>query len=242
MLKERHLSYEPLERRDLFTGNSLPVNDIIDFGQAESAAEIGNVLYSDTFDDNSTAAAFWGMPASDVNVENGELVMKTGKLFTSERELPPSPENPLVVKFDFKIPGSGVEVLTRYDGNMGNGRPRNALAFCVESNSAGIYLYNQDGGTRLFDGNGRKSYVDIPKLSYCKFYTLVVEDRGDSASLTVFDGDRIVEKVGGALTRDAKGNKIGMSEFGSSPQRVYVDNIEMTYGTKAVEEPVVEVV
>ncbi|MBU0766227.1 hypothetical protein KKF55_00340, partial [Patescibacteria group bacterium] len=108
----RKLTMEQCEDRlplSTVTGQDAPALE----QTTDTAALIGKALYSDTFDDSATAAAFWNMAESDINVSNGELVLGMNKLYTNERELPPSPENPLVVKFDFKIPGNGVKVLTR---------------------------------------------------------------------------------------------------------------------------------
>jgi len=110
--------------------------------------------------------AFWN--GANANVTDGNLVISNGTVFASkpEQDLTPSAESPVKIEADLRLDGNGVRIVTRYDGNyLGDGEYKNGMAFIIEYNSAGIYLYDEDGNTRLFDENGARSYTSIPKLS-----------------------------------------------------------------------------
>ena len=215
---------EPLEDRCL-----LSVSPLLD----QSASEVANVLYADKFDNSAEIGTFWS--GENANVADGNLVISNGTVFTSkpEQDLTPSESSPVKIEADLRIEGNGVRIVTRYDGNyLGDSEYKNGMAFIVEYNSAGIYLYDEDGNTRLYDDNGARSYTSIPKLDPDQTYAVQVIDTGTFASLKIFDGDQEIICVSGAVKEAPAGGRVAMEKFGSGS--ILIDSIEVSHGTKKV--------
>ena len=216
---------EPLEERTL-----LSVNPLLD----QNASEVANVLYTDSFDNGVEIGAFWN--GANANVTDGNLVISNGTVFASkpEQDLTPSAESPVKIEADLRLDGNGVRIVTRYDGNyLGDGEYKNGMAFIIEYNSAGIYLYDEDGNTRLFDENGARSYTSIPKLSTDQTYAVQVIDTGTYASLKIMDGDQEIVCVDGAVKEEPAGGRVAMEKFGSGS--IFIDSMEVSHGTKKIQ-------
>ena len=216
---------EPLEERSL-----LSVNPLLD----QSASKVANILYADSFDNSAEIGTFWN--GANANVSDGNLVISNGTVFVSkpDQDLTPTSDSPVKIEADLRLDGNGVRIVTRYDGNyLGDGEYKNGMAFIVEYNSAGIYLYDEDGNTRLYDENGARSYTSIPKLSADQTYTVQVIDTGTHASLRILDGDQEIVYVSGAVKEEPAGGQVAMEKFGSGS--IYIDSMEISHGTKKVQ-------
>ena len=219
---------ETLERRDMLSTGG-------------TTSEIANVLYSDGYDNGAVYGNLWA--GTNANVNGGNLVLGNGSLHVSKPDidLTPTESDPVKIKANIRLDGNGVRFVTRYDGNyLGDGEYKNGMAFIVEYNSAGIYLYDQDGNTRLYDENGARSYTSIPNLDPNKIYTVEIADSRTYDTLRILDGNEEIVSMGGAVKEDPAGGRIAMEVFGSGS--VFVDSMEVSHGAKkvAVEPEVVE--